>query len=542
MARLTRSAARATVPATAEPPVLYPLLRELTPGSIEPSTDATPKLSGSTPARKKTDGASKILKSRMPVSAATAAAAAAQTVSYPSLEALDDKSLPKTPTGGDKTPSSPPPLTTARKLTKAPLAQQVSMPGTFGGGDASGFEFNFGAELGEYGRKILDEVREKAKDMCAQMDASNPITPPTNSSLASPTKTATTTTVKKNRFAEIHRAEFEKMPSIADHYAAKRKVVTPQNPQKGIKRTQSQATLDQKSLPPTPSPVKKLPEQTVERKSKRVKIEPVSSFASRISGISATPKRAPKSVSSARTAVARRVSNQKRPMPALPRESGIEPSVRLFPTSKIPVTPSARAFHNIAPATVAAAPKFSIPAPKSAAQAPGTAVKARAIKPLKKPAAPDSTKTPTVSSTHVGVLSPVKIIDKNLEDPFGSRDPPTSSSWGFQAPAGNPTMPVFPDVPTHVPGLPSKAGALLNGNQKRTGPDTDEDTDMTTAPIPSSPIRKKLRFEDDSIMEKGKSLLGKARLDFLATPKRKNDKRKDTRSAGKSGGKRPVWK
>jgi len=65
---------------------------------------------------------------------------------------------------------------------------------------------------------------------------------------------------------------------------------------------------------------------------------------------------------------------------------------------------------------------------------------------------------------------------------------------------------------------------------------------MATAPLPSSPIRKKLRFEDDSIMEKGKSLLGKARLDFLATPKRKNDKRKDTRSAGKSGGKRPVWK
>ena len=103
-------------------------------------------------------------------------------------------------------------------------------------------------------------------------------------------------------------------------------------------------------------------------------------------------------------------------------------------------------------------------------------------------------------------------------------------------------MPVFPNVPTHAPTLPSRAGALLNANKKRQDTDTDEDTDMTTAPaVPSSPIRKKLRFDGDVVMEKGKGHLDKARLDFLATPKRKNDKRRDTRSSIKSV-KRPVWK
>jgi hypothetical protein len=261
------------------------------------------------------------------------------------------------------------------------------MPGAFGvPGNASDFAFSFSSELGEYGRKVLEEVKDKARDIRTKMET-DPITPPSHL-VRSPSKQAVTTGRRKTRFSDAHREQFAKMESIADHYAVKKtKVVTPQNPQKGVKRTQSQATLEEKSLPPTPSPVKKQPDQNLAmqqqggRRSKRVKIDPVSSFSAKIGSIVATPKNASKpTTSAARTAAARRVN---RPLPALPRTAGIEPTVKLVPStiprtpSKIPVTPSSRRLLNIAPATVAAAPKFSLSkipqtaTPKAAADASG---------------------------------------------------------------------------------------------------------------------------------------------------------------------------
>ncbi|KAA8894250.1 hypothetical protein FN846DRAFT_913115 [Sphaerosporella brunnea] len=430
-------------------------------------------------------------------------------------------------------------------------------------------------DLEDYGRKVLDEVRDRARDYRAKMEA-DPITPPSNLA-RSPSKQAVTTVRRKTRFSDAHREQFSKMESIADHYAVKRtKVVTPQNPQKGIKRSQSQATLDEKSLPPTPSPVKEQPDQTLamqqeeDRSAKRMK---VSSFSAKIGSIVATPKKTSQPLTSAaKTAAARRVN---RPLPALPRTAGIEPTVKLAPTggmprspSKIPVTPSSRRLLNLAPATIATAPKFSLPTdtPKAASLTAGVDTPQQSEKP--KPKAIKELKQSgemTLPRTHAGVLSPVKITEAvDLEDPFASSKPPQKPTqkhqgWGFVAPAGNPAMPDFPKVPTHEPGSqlakPQASArsvpAVNNGSKKRKDmASAPEETGGDGAPRASgdaTPARKKTRFDPaaaavqgaKNVMEKGRALFDKARIDFLATPKRRVEKARATKNAAK---KKPTWK
>lgn len=464
-----------------------------------------------------------------------------------------------------KTPISNIPLAASMATTKkpkkaSPTKPAARMPGAFEGanGRLSDFNFSFSAGLEDYGHKVVEEMQIAARDIRAQME-SLPATPP---SVVRDVK-GNATAGRKKRFSDIHREQFAKMESIADHYAAKRKVTTPQNPQKGIKRTQSQATLDQKSLPPTPSPVKKAPEEAV-RKSKRVKIEPVSSFASKISGISNTPKpgSARPPPASARAAVTRRIGSMKKPMPALPRSFGLENSIRLVPTgtpaaSRFPATPSARnTLNNIAPATVAAIPKFalsrpsSIPQPKPAPVLTGSdpspkKINPRVIKQHKRLNDLAAEGSGPMSTPRVGVLSPIKLTETvDLEDPFRTTDRvrQATQGWAYQPPAGIPAMPVFPKAPNHEPSLP----VTNNKRKDMTSPPQEDERDESSPPLESSPARKKLRFSTETAKEfvaKSKAVLDKARLDYLATPKRMSDKKRGGPSTvKKSAVRRPMWK
>ena len=500
---------------------------------------------------------------------------------YPSLENV----APKTPTPG--IPVAAPAATTARKATQPPFPPSAfadslgspTMPGAFGGAAGrSDFTFDFPFKLGEYGRKRVGDIKDRAREICAKMEPgpSTPAhAPPTPAQRAA-------TTGRRSRFSDMHKRQFERMESIATHYAAKRnKVATPQNPQKGIKRTQSQATLEEKSLPPTPSPVKKQPEPEV-RRSKRTKIEPVSSFASKISRLAGTPKTnaggaaRPPPASDARAAVSRRVLNMKKPLPALPQLAA-EPSVRLVPPSlngrappKTPATPPPpnRALHNLAPATVAAAPKFALqqqpkppgtPAPSSTTT-PGnsnspyksiagamTEARPRVVKQLRKlrdMATKESDKLASPRMGGGGRLSPIKVTEAvDLEDPFGSDRP--GKGWAFQPP---PAMPAFPKAPVHDPSQssPRRASALnallsaLSPRKRKSGDQQNDDGQAE-----QSPVRKRLRFDGMNVEEmKGKSkiLLDKARLEFLATPKKKIDRIRGTKSTAKKSARKPAWK
>jgi hypothetical protein len=173
--------------------------------------------------------------------------------------------------------------------------------------------------------------------------------------------------------------------------------------------------------------------------------------------------------------------------------------------------------------------------------------------------------------THAGVLSPIKITEAvDLEDPFASSNlHQNSKEWGFVAPAGNPTMPEFPTVPTHEPWTqstkpqvstqPSQAPNMSNGSRKRKDMDSAAEENGRDEASPfgdatkdgsASPARKKIRFDPAaaaaegvrSVMEKGRALFDKARLDFLATPKRKVDKMRGAKSTVKKGVKKPTWK
>ena len=496
---------------------------------------------------------------------------------YPSLENV----APKTPTSGIPVAA---PATTARKATQPPPPSAFAdslgsptMPGAFGGvAGRSDFTFDFPFKLGEYGRKRVSDIKDRAREICAKMEPgpSTPAhAPPTPAQRAA-------TTGRRSRFSDMHKRQFERMESIATHYAAKRnKVATPQNPQKGIKRTQSQVTLEEKSLPPTPSPVKKQAEPEV-RRSKRTKIEPVSSFASKISRLAGTPnaklggsaRSTP--ASDARAAVSKRAINMKKPLPALP-QLAVEPSVRLVPPSlngrappKTPTTPLPnRGLHNLAPATVAAAPKFALQAkpPASSSTTPGnsnspyksiagamTEARPRVMKQLRKlrdMAAKESDKL--ASPRMGGRLSPIKVTETvDLEDPFGSDRP--GKRWGFQPPPGNPTMPAFPKAPDHDPNQssPRRASGLntllsaLSPRKRKSG-DQQTDDGQVAEGGEQSPVRKKLRFDGMNVEEmkgKGKILLDKARLEFLATPKKKIDRIRGTKSTAKKSAHKPAWK
>lgn len=64
---------------------------------------------------------------------------------------------------------------------------------------------------------------------------------------------------KSRRFSDAHRRQFEKMESITTHYAAKRtpkQPVTIEKMPRGVKRTKSRAELGDRGPPSSPSPVK----------------------------------------------------------------------------------------------------------------------------------------------------------------------------------------------------------------------------------------------------------------------------------------------
>jgi Fe-S cluster assembly scaffold protein SufB len=74
--------------------------------------------------------------------------------------------------------------------------------------------------------------------------------------------------------------------------------------------------------------------------------------------------------------------------------------------------------------------------------------------------------------------------------------------------------------------------------------------DAATIDECATPARKKARFAPaaaaaqgaKNVMEKGRALIDKARLDFLATPKRRHEKPRGAKNAVKTGAKKPTWK
>lgn len=531
-------------------------------------------------------------------------------------------------------------MKTAKKAAKAELAERLGM--TTGTSTPSytvpsSAEFNFETiGLSEDARKMLEEVQAKAMGIKEQMMAQGGMATPRQQPPDTPSRA---TTVKK-RFDDIHKKQFDKMDSISDHYAAKRKATTPANPQKGIKRSQSQAKLEDKREAPTPSPMKQQPETG--RKAKKARVEPVSSFASKlgkVTGLGGTPLRKsaraaaledaedagsageagaeaeeeeeaePTTIetprllnrfqgllgkapaTSGRAAVARRVSMGRKSMPALPRPaSGIVTSnadtPKLPPTDVTPTSPSKigvsklpRAAAStpsrsntiipaIAPATIAAAPRFSlVPAtisrPSFVPTASGAATPAGKRQSLMFPKTEPRNRIQVLKdnepSVRVGVLSPIKLTETvNLDDPFSSDpndrsrgatpdDTPAraraglmkspvkmtnklkDSDWGFDAPAALPSFPAapthepspFPKAPTHelVPG--GKAVAM--GGSKATGGNTTQSGRMDLKrkgneelnrhsmekEQPPSPAKKRARFGSTEPTAKA-SAVGKA--------------------------------
>lgn len=333
-----------------------------------------------------------------------------------------------------------------------------------------------------------------------------------------------------------------------------------------------------------------------------------------------------------RSAIARRASNIPKPLPALPRPTGKLDATTLAPSgtpSRIPTTPASRRLLNIAPATVGAAPRFSLHAhsalenssdvcispKKSVIGESITASKPREIMQLKKPAGVSAKASDTVSGSHVGVLSPVKITETiDLEDPFATPQRKVPAPWGFKSPKGMPTFPkipthnppmtagkkrkeidsapvtklkAMPSVPCHAPGsTPAKKGKYVESASTEEKPDDalssapgqkvvsteklevpGDEVDIkvnteTEAPeakpedsldsIPEDeggqpPAKKRLRFDEGikemakKVVGKGKALMDKSRLDFLATPKRKAEKTVAAQIA-KAAGKKPSWK
>jgi len=143
-----------------------------------------------------------------------------------------------------------------------------------------------------------------------------------------------------------------------------------------------------------------------------------------------------------------------------------------------------------------------------------------------------------------GRLSPIKVTEAvDLEDPFGSDRP--GKGWAFQPP---PAMPAFPKAPVHDPSQssPRRASALnallsaLSPRKRKSGDQQNDDGQAE-----QSPVRKRLRFDGMNVEEmKGKSkiLLDKARLEFLATPKKKIDRIRGTKSTAKKSTRKPAWK
>ncbi|KAL7274897.1 hypothetical protein RUND412_002172 [Rhizina undulata] len=170
---------------------------------------------------------------------------------YPSLNTAKTPRLSKIPTLAP----------TARKRSRFEREQNAvadaeSQPGnrSNSGVPALGeFEFKFSEGLEEHGKKILEELKVPAAAIRAQM----PVTPTGSYDVSRRIAPATT---KKRRFDDAHRQEFDKMESIATHYAARRTpentVRTPEEPPNVQRRDKIEGKLDDREAPASPSPVK----------------------------------------------------------------------------------------------------------------------------------------------------------------------------------------------------------------------------------------------------------------------------------------------
>ncbi|KAF8470574.1 hypothetical protein BDZ91DRAFT_542157 [Kalaharituber pfeilii] len=114
------------------------------------------------------------------------------------------------------------------------------------------FEFKFSAGLEEAGKKVLEELKISSSAFLAQMKEEAK-----NNDAAAASGTVSTalsgkSTSKRRRFSDVHKKQFDRMPSIADRYSAKRvKPVTPIHKKPDPSELKSQKppkTLKRKSI------------------------------------------------------------------------------------------------------------------------------------------------------------------------------------------------------------------------------------------------------------------------------------------------------
>ncbi|KAI5792452.1 hypothetical protein DFH27DRAFT_189191 [Peziza echinospora] len=86
---------------------------------------------------------------------------------------------------------------------------------------SSTFDFKFSSGLEEVGRRIMEELKLSSVAVQAKiLEDGHPDAPVTNSQPSS--SAAGPTATRGRRFSDAHKQQFNKMSSIADHYAAKR--------------------------------------------------------------------------------------------------------------------------------------------------------------------------------------------------------------------------------------------------------------------------------------------------------------------------------
>ena len=520
-------------------------------------------------------------------------------ISYPSLDKVASETAPdlaptlETPTR-PKTPAAfKKPMTPTRAVLasptkatrlpmpgcpKTPTAPKTpdedlshTMPGSFRIPKTSAFDFKFSPRLEEKGRQILEEMKLSAAAIRAQM-------PATPSRKTGALGTAATTGRRK-RLSDVHKQAFDKMDSIANHYAVKRTagavLRTPENPQKGMKRTKSTASLNRGSGPGTPSPVKKRLEEDPEEggRAKRKKTEPkpavttskldsrsIGSRTRRVSGL--TP----------RAGTARRnISGARRPLPPMPSRAA-EPSVRLVPdtpagsmTSRIPVTPGKMAPPSFAPATVGPSSLSFPPVPRhdpGTPRIPGTPKAGPPDTPTAATPGNFTFKAKAAGHSSFRALSnmhthAVAAASRKLN---AASHTPFTESTIIDDPFGTPNRRAQESRLSPTKMASNLFSAVKSTKKRKEAP--------TASPEPlksmqnDSPARKKLRFEgtprkggdSPSRGEMARDMVAKgraafvSRLDALSTPKRRAQKAFGanagaiTQSARAAKISRPKWK
>ncbi|RPA99665.1 hypothetical protein L873DRAFT_871464 [Choiromyces venosus 120613-1] len=180
----------------------------------------------------------------------------ATTLEYPSLAKLEYPSL-------DKAQYPEIPLTTPKASSRIPTYAATT-----------------GKKLGNFSEKLKDEVVTTSVKPAQKLKVPSTgfefrviktgekkveaLVPPVSPAAEAVTTPARPIAKKRSRrFSDVHRRQFEKMESITTHYAAKRtpkQPVTIEKMPRGVKRTKSRAELGDRGPPSSPSPVKLLVE------------------------------------------------------------------------------------------------------------------------------------------------------------------------------------------------------------------------------------------------------------------------------------------